>query len=196
MIVQATYQLGRAQLAVGHLENARRTWQDFLASDVGKVDGGALLAEAAYRLAHTYSVPAPGSIGDLELGVAAHESFLKAYPKSELAPQASLEIAQSYSHHGRYEQAVERLQALLKEVDAEAKQIPLARNLLGQALASQKKFVEAVAAWREFLDKHPSDPNWSNVQRVVIDTEYAMAEAQRLEKNYWKRTTTQRELCG
>ena len=196
MIVQATYQLGRAQLAVGHLENARRTWQDFLASDVGKVDGGALLAEAAYRLAHTYSVPAPGSIGDLELGVAAHESFLKAYPKSELAPQASLEIAQSYSHHGRYEQAVERLQALLKEVDAEAKQIPLARNLLGQALASQKKFVEAVAAWHEFLDKHPSDPNWSNVQRVVIDTEYAMAEAQRLEKNYWKRTTTQRELCG
>ena len=184
MIVQATYQLGRAQLAAGQLENARRTWQDFLASEVGKADGGALLAEAAYRLAHTYSVPNPGSIGDLELGVAAHESFLKAYPKSNLAPQASLEIAQSYSHHGRYEQAVSRLQALLKDVDAKAKQIPLARNLLGQALASQKKFEEAIAAWREFLDKHPSDPNWSNVQRVVINTEYTMAETQRVEKKY------------
>lgn len=184
MIVQATYQLGRAQLAAGQLENARRTWQDFLASEVGKADGGDLLAEASYRLAHTYSVPAPGSITHLELGVAAHENFLKAYPKSKLAPQASLEIAQSYAHHGRYEQAVSRLQTLIRNVDAEAKQIPLARNLLGRALASQKKFTEAIAAWREFLDKHPSDPNWSNVQRVVINTEYTMAEVQRVEKNY------------
>ena len=184
MIVQATYQLGRAQLAAGQLENARRTWQDFLASEVGKADGGDLLAEASYRLAHTYSVPAPGSITDLELGVAAHENFLRTYPKSKLAPQASLEIAQSYAHHGRYEQAVSRLQTLIKNVDAEAKQIPLARNLLGRALASQKKFTEAIAAWREFLDKHPSDPNWSNVQRVVINTEYTMAEVQRLEKHY------------
>lgn len=184
MIVQATYQLGRAQLAAGQLENARRTWQDFLASEVGKSDGGDLLAEASYRLAHTYSVPAPGSITNLELGVAAHENFLKAYPKSKLAPQASLEIAQSYAHHGRYEQAVLRLQTVIKNVDAEAKQIPLARNLLGRALASQKKFTEAIAAWREFLARHPSDPNWSNVQRVVINTEFTMAEVQRVEKNY------------
>lgn len=184
MIVQATYQLGSAQLAAGQRENARRTWQDFLASEVGQTDGGELLAEAAYRLAHTYRVPTPGSIADLELGVAAHESFLKTYPKSELAPQASLEIAQSYAHHGRHEQAVSRLQTLLKDVNPEAKQIPLARNLLGRVLASQKKFEEAIAVWREFLARHPSDPNWSNVQLVVINTEYTMAEVQRAEKNY------------
>ncbi|MDA1163737.1 MAG: tetratricopeptide repeat protein [Planctomycetota bacterium] len=184
MEAQARYQLGQAQLAGGQHEAARRTWQDFLASNTGQAAGGKLPEEAAYRIAHTYRLPEPASISDLELGVAAHETFLKTYPKSELAPQAALEIAQSYSHHRRFDQSVERLKSLIETVDASAKQIPLARNLLGQALASQKKFTEAITAWREFLDKHPSDPHWSNVQRIVINTEYAMAESQRSEKNF------------
>jgi len=183
MEVQARYQLGRTQLAASQFEAARRTWQDFLASDVGKAAGGDLLAEATYRLAHTWQVPAPPSVPDLELGVAAHQRFLKAFPKHDLSVQVVLEIAQSWAHHGRYEQAVTRLTTLIQNAP-DAKQTPLARNLLGQALASQKKFAEAIAAWREFLARHPSDPNWSNVQRVVINTEYVMAEVQRAETNY------------
>ena len=39
----------------------------------------------------------------------------------------------------------------------------------------QKKYPEAIAAWREYLAKHPADKEWSSVQREIIDTEYLMA---------------------
>lgn len=182
--LQAKFRLGRVQLANGQFEDARRTWQDFLADDSVQKSGGELVVEATYRLAHTWQLPKPPSVTDLELGVAAHERFLNDFAKSELAPQAALEIAQSYAHHRRYDQAVERLQKLIEETDSAAKQVPLARNLLGQALAAQKKFSEAIAAWRDFLTRHPSDPNWSSVQRVVINTEYAMAEEQRSDQKF------------
>lgn len=183
-IVDARYQLGQVQLAASQFEESRRTWQDFLASEVGQRAGGKWLAEASYRLAHTHGVPAPSSVAEMELGIAAHERFLKLYPKSELAPQAAFEIAQSFIHLGRDQQAVERLKTLIETIDPKAKQVPLARNMLGQAYAAQKKFTEAIAAWKDFLDKHPADSNWANVQRGVINTEFAMGDAQRAEKNF------------
>lgn len=183
--VEARFQQGKAQLAAGQPAEARKTWQDFLASDAAKEAGGKLVAEATYQLAHTFGVPAPATVGDLELGVAALEKFVKAFPKHELAPQAEFEIAQSYAHHGRFEQTVATLKKLIENpAYAKAAQVPAAWNLLGQSYAAQKKFGEGIAAWREFLEKYPSDPNWSNVQRVIIDTEYAMAEEQRTQENY------------
>jgi alpha-2-macroglobulin len=184
MIVDARYQLGHAELAANRFKAARRTWQDFLASEVAKRAGGKWLAEASYRLAHTHRIPSPPSVSEMELGIAAHERFLKAFPKSELAPQASFEIAQSYINRGRDKQAVDRLKTLIETTDAKAKQVPLARNMLGHAYATQKKFPEAIVAWKDFLDKHPSDRNWAGVQRQVINTEYLMASVQRDEKNY------------
>ncbi len=183
--VEAQFQLGSTQLAAGQPAEARKTWQDFLTSDAAKTAGGKLVAEATYNMAHTFGIPAPPTVGDLELGVAALEKFVKAFPKHELAPQAEFEIAQSYAHHGRFEQTVATLKKLIANADyAKAKQVPAAWNLLGQSFAAQKKFTEAIAAWREFLEKYPSDPNWSSVQRVIIDTEYAMAEEQRTQENY------------
>lgn len=182
---EVQFQLGRAQLAAGQPAEARKTWQDFLTSSAAKEAGGKLVAEATYHLAHTYGIPAPPTAGDLELGVAALERFVKSFPKHELAPQAEFEAAQSYTSQGRFEQAVAALKKLIANPDyAKAKQVPAAWNLLGQAYAAQKKYAEAIATWREFLDKFPSDPNWSNVQRVIIDTEYAMAEEQRVQENY------------
>ncbi|MBI3866706.1 MAG: tetratricopeptide repeat protein, partial [Planctomycetia bacterium] len=183
--VDARFQLGRAQLAAGQPAEARKTWQDFLTSDAAKEAGGKLVAEATYRLAHTYGVPAPPTVGDLELGVAALEKFVKAFPKHELAPQAEFEIAQSYSQHGRFEQTVAALKKLIANPDyAKAKQVPAAWNVLGQSYAAQKKFTEAIAAWHELLEKFPTDPSWSAVQRVIVDTEYAMAEEERTRENY------------
>ena len=183
--VQARFQLGSAQLAAGQRAEARKTWQDFLVNDVAKESAGELLAEVAYRIAHTYGIPSPRTEGELELGVAALEKFLKAHPKHKLAPQAEFEIAQSYGSHGRFEQAVARLKSLIANPDYEdTKQVPQARNLLGQAFAAQKKYTEAIAAWREFLNQHPSDSNWSTVQRVVINAEFAMGGDQRQQKNY------------
>lgn len=183
--VEAQYQLGRAQLAAGQPAEARKTWQDFLTSDAAKEAGGDRVAEASYRLAHTYGVPAPPTVGDLELGVAALEAFLKAYPKHNLAAQAEFEIAQSYIHHGRHEQAVAALKKLIANpAYAKATQVPAAWNLLGQSYAAQKKYAEAIAAWHDFLDKYPTDPSWSQVQQVIIDTEYAIAQAEQSEQHY------------
>ena len=183
--IQARFQLGSAQLAAGQREQARKTWQDFLANEIAKESAGELLAEATYRLAHTYGIPAPGNDSDLELGVAALEKFLKAYPKHKLAAQTEFEIAQSYGVHGRFEQTVARLKSLIGNPAYQGtKQIPQARSLLGQAFAAQKKYTEAITAWQEFLNQHPTDSNWSNVQRVVINTEFAMAAEQMSQKNY------------
>ncbi len=183
--VEARYQLGRAQLAAGQNAEARKTWQDFLASDAAKEAGGKLVAEATYRLAHTYGIPQPATAGDLELGVAALEKFVKAFPQHALAAQAEFEIAQSYIHRGRFEPAVATLKALIANPNyAKATQVPSAWHLLGQSYAAQKKYAEAIAAWREFLDKFPTNPNWADVQRTIIDTEYAMAAEQKEQEHY------------
>ena len=48
----------------------------------------------------------------------------------------------------------------------------------------QKKFPEALAAWREYLAKHPAHKAWSAVQRQIIDTEYLMAGEKLAAKQY------------
>lgn len=185
MEAEARYQYGRAQLAAGQPAEARKTWQDFLTSPAAKEAGGELVAEASYRLAGTYGIPTPGSIGDLELGVAALEKFLKAYPKHKLAAKAELEIAISYAHHARYDQAIARLKALLaNDAYAKADEIAEARRLLGQSYYNQKRFPEAITAWKEFLEKHPNNALWSLVQQAVIDSEYQIAAEHARKKQY------------
>lgn len=185
MEAEARYQYGRAQLAAGQPAEARKTWQDFLTSPAAKEAGGELVAEASYRLAGTYGIPQPGSIGDLELGVAALEKFLKAYPKHKLAAKAELEIAQSYAHHARYDQAIARLKAFLtNEAYAKADEVAEIRRLLGQSYYNQKRFPEAITAWKEFLEKHPNNAQWSAVQQQVVDSEYQIAAEHARKKQY------------
>ena len=179
LAAEALFQLGQTQLDAGQPAEARKTWQDFLTNDVSKEAGGTLIAEASYRLAKTYGIPQPPTIGDLELGVEVLEQFVKNFPKHPLAAEAEFNRAQSYLHHARQDQAIVVLKGLIaNEQYASAPQIPAAWNLLGVAYAGQKKFAEAIAAWRSFLDKFPTDPKWSGVQRVIIDTEFAAAEEQ------------------
>ncbi len=54
-------------------------------------------------------------------------------------------------------------------------EIPAARELLGRSYVLQKKFPQAIDAWREYLVKHPAHKEWSAVQRAIIDTEFLMA---------------------
>lgn len=177
LVAEAQFQLGQSQLDAGQPAEARKTWQDFLANDIAKEAGGTLIAEASYRLAKTYGIPQPPTIGDLELGVEALEQFVKKFPKHPLTAEAEFNRAQSYLHHGRHEQAITVLKGLIANAQfASAPQVPAAWNLLGSAYAAQKKFADAITAWRSFLDKFPTDPKWSGVQRVIIDTEFAAAE--------------------
>ena len=79
----------------------------------------------------------------------------------------------SYVHRERAEDAAKRLTQLLADQRLrDREEIPAARNLLGQCCRLQGKYADAVAAWREYLAKHPADAQWSSVQQEVINTEY------------------------
>jgi tetratricopeptide (TPR) repeat protein len=183
--VEAQFQLGQVQLDLGQPAEARKTWQDFLNNDTVKESGGALVAEASYRLARTHGVPQPPTVGDLELGVELLDQFVKKFPKHPLTAEAEYNRAQSYLHHSRHDQAIAVLKGLIDNPQfAKAPQVPRAWNLLGQSYRAQRKFDAAIEAWRSFLEKFPTDPEWSNVQQVIIDTEFAAAEDYRAQKNF------------
>ncbi len=183
LMVEARFRLGESQLDSGNAILARRTWQDLLAlfSD----DKSERIAEATHNIARTYSIPTPGDNTQLDLGVAALESFIEKYPTHKKASLAFLQIGQSYQHRGRYEDAVAAYSRLLKdERYAKSDEIPQARNFLGHSFKLQQKFDEALATWREYLTSHPTHQAWSQVQREIINTEYLKAAAAYSDKKY------------
>ncbi|MEZ6055621.1 MAG: tetratricopeptide repeat protein [Planctomycetaceae bacterium] len=189
--VEASYRLGDVLLKGGQREAARKVWQEMsTAKDLVGVQEAVnqpnkplplqeketaekWISKAKYRIPHTFGIPSPSTVGDLELGVAAAEAFIKANPDSEYAPRAELEIAQAQSYHGRFVEAATRLVAFIANPKyAGSEQVPVARRALGEAFLAQGKFDEAVDAWKKFLDAHPTDPSWSQVQGEIIQAEY------------------------
>jgi len=196
--IETRFQLGTAQLAQGQNAEARKTWKDLvdanpngkpaanpapLAPLAGRGVGGEgsevppnRLAEAAYQIAHTYGLPAAPSKEDLELGVAAAEKFIASYPDHKLAPKAALEIAQGFVAHNQLDEAIAALKKLIGNAKyAKAEELAEARSLVGFAFQRQKKFAEAIAAWQEYLAKHPAHVAWAQVQQAIIDTEFLTA---------------------
>ena len=138
-------------------------------------------------------VPAPAAPGPsgpqsseaLTLGVAALESFIEKFPTHRLASKAYLDIAVSYLHFGRFDDAAKTLQRLLADPRyREREETAQARYLLGNALRMQGKFTEAIAVWQEYLVKHPTHKQWSTAQREIVDTEYLMAKERFDAKQY------------
>ena len=87
-----------------------------------------------------------------------------------------MDIATSSIYRGRFDSAAAELNRFLADPRyRDRPEAPTARALLGRSYQLQKKFVEALAVWREYLLKHPADKAWSTVQRQIIDTEYLMA---------------------
>ena len=171
LLVEARYRLGECELASERRAEARRTWEDLLA-ECGKSDSPRI-AEAAFRLAETWGVPEPANAAELDLGVAALESFLARFPEHPLAAKARLLIAKSAFHQRRFADAADRLQGFLgDERLARSSEVPEALELLGRSYQAQSRFDEALAVWRRFLVEHPADERWSGVQQAVIDTEY------------------------
>jgi len=181
--VEARYRLGQCRLAQGNLKQARRTWQDLLAEHADSPSDR--IAEASFQLSRCWKTPKPENDEQLSLGVAALEAFIERFPEHKLASQAHLEIAQSYIHRGRYEDAAESLKRFLAdERYGDRKEAPDARNLLGRSYQLQKKFPEALATWRDYLAKHPAHKEWSSVQREIINTEYLMGLEKQTAKQY------------
>lgn len=188
VVAEARYRMGSSQLAAGQQTEARRTWQNLLADHTEGETGDEIrefLTKAQYRLSHTYGLPAPASVGNLELAVVFAEQFLKANPDHKLAPVAELEIAQGYQKHNRHDSAVRQLTGLINNPKyAETDQIPVARRMLGQVYLAQQKFEEAITAWKAFLEHHPTDPQWPNVQKQIVDAEYSRAAFAGHNKDY------------
>ena len=155
------------QLKAGQSALARKTWQDFFPPWKDKAAGNdaeaikSYLSRAEYRLAHTYGLPQPSSVGDLELAVAAAEKFLANHPEHELAPKAELEIARGlFAARATYSsgRSAESLIDNPNYKDSEAVSRPRGRCWAKNCFA-QAKFDEAIAAWKEFLEQHPTDPS-------------------------------------
>lgn len=171
--VEARYQLGACYLAKGERKEARRVWQDLLAAYPNSPSER--VAEAQFNLAKTWGSLKPNTAEDLSLGVAALEAFLDRFPAHKRAGEAYLDMAQSYSFRQRNDAAARVLTRFLKAERYQSyKEVPAARWLLGKAYQVEKKYAEALAAWREYLAKHPSDQRWSEVQQEVVNTEYLM----------------------
>jgi uncharacterized protein YfaS (alpha-2-macroglobulin family)/TolA-binding protein len=182
-LVEAKFRLGESQLKQGQLAEARRTWQDLLAAHAD--NKSPRIAEATFNLSLTYSMPNPPSDEDLGLGVAALDAFVKKYPDHKLASTAHLRIAQAYVNRGRPEEAAKRLTTYLADARyAEREETPEARSLLGQSYLLQKKFAEAITAWRDYLTKHPTHSAWSSVQQAIVDAQYTRAADRREAKDY------------
>jgi len=181
--LEARYRLGECQQKSGQLKEARRTWQDLLAKYPDAKSER--IAEASFHLAATWRVPAPQSDEELNLGTAALSAFLERFPAHKLAGRAQLELAKSYLHRGRHEDAAQALVRFLKdERYRDRPEVPEACSLLGATYRDQKKFDEALATWQDFLAKYPTHEAWSAVQKEIVDTEYLRGADQYAAKQY------------
>ncbi|MBN2024624.1 MAG: tetratricopeptide repeat protein [Pirellulales bacterium] len=181
--VEARFRLGECLLAQGKLKEARRAWQDLLAKHAD--DASERIAEAAFHLSRTWRIPEPAGDAELSLGVASLDAFLKRFPDHKQAGAAHLDVAKSYLHRGRHEDAVAVLKRFLAdEKYRDREEAPDARNLLGLCYQLQKKFPEALGAWKEYLANHPAHKAWSQVQQEIVNTEYLMGQEAFASKRY------------
>ncbi|HEV3021746.1 MAG TPA: MG2 domain-containing protein, partial [Pirellulales bacterium] len=96
-----------------------------------------------------------------------------------------LRIAASYTHRGRFDDAVKNIRRFLAdERYAETDEVPEARVLLGRSYQVQKKLAEALEAWRDYLARHPAHHAWSEVQREIVNTEFLLGFEAREAKRY------------
>ena len=171
--------------------SARRTWQDFLdkysSLESPSKDLAERIAEVKYRLAHTYGIPTPKTVGEMELGIALARQFLKTHAGHRLAATTELEIAQAFQRHRRNKDAIDQLEGLIKnDAYQQSKQLAEARRMLGDAYLVQNDFDQAIAAWKIFLENHPTDSAWPEVQKKIISAEFAAAQFAFGEQEYEK----------
>ena len=185
------FHLGEAQRQAGQLAQARLTWTDLarLIERAGAAplpgDAQAVRALALAEIPTTYGIPNPPNDTSLNLGVAALERFLAAYPAHPKAVRGAYEIGVSYLARGKSDQALAAFSRFLKgegfrvETDEarrdRAELVMTATFQYGQILQGQEKFAEAIAAWKGYLAKFPNGPQSADAQRAILDTQLLIA---------------------
>jgi TolA-binding protein len=141
---------------------------------------GEIAGDASHALALTYGLPAPGSALDLERGVTAMRDFIARFPEHEKAAAGAYAIAKSFEHVGRLEEARVELEKVIATYgDRTVPEVAEARAQIGFVWFAQRKFEDAVAAWKRYLAAHPAHGRWNEVQRAIVEAEFLRAEHQR-----------------
>lgn len=197
-IYEARVGLGKARLRNHDPVNARRVLIDLIAL-LPDVDGDSdarsgIYAEAMRLLAETYGMPEPGDSASLSSGVSVLRDLIAAAPDSKHAVQAAFDIGAAYAHLNRSDAAITAFRELigmhsdrLTDEDARELHAKLSQRSLysiGQILAAQTKFADAIGVWNEYVAKYPSGAHWSDAQRSIVDAEYAIGSQARKEERF------------
>ncbi len=131
---------------------------------------------------------------DIDAALKACREFLAAFPAGSRAVRTAWMIAEACSSVGRSEDAIAAYRGFsagkgfeIPAGDGAAKFEPEIRATpgahyaglkmralfrIGQILAAQKKYGEAVASWQSYIKDYPNGPQWSDCQEAIIDTEF------------------------
>ena len=170
----ARFHLGESQRQSGQPLQARLTWTD-LVRDIERLkppepdrDAQSIRASALVEIPSTFGIPNPPDDTSMNLGVAALQRFLSAYPAHPRAVRAAYEIGATYLARGKSDLALAALSRFLKgdgfrvETDqARRDQAELAMPATfqyAQILQGQQKFNEAIAAWKGYMANFPNGP--------------------------------------
>src|SRR5271157_1142272 len=187
----ARFHLGETQRQYGQALPARLTWTD-LVRDIERLkpaaadkDAQSIRASALVEIPSTFGIPNPPDDTSMNLGVAALQRFLSAYPAHPRAVRAAYEIGGTYLARGKSDLALAALSRFLKddgfkfETDqARRDQAELAMTATfqyAQILQGQQKFNEAIAAWKGYLANFPNGPQSADAQRAILDTQLLVA---------------------
>ncbi|MGE3819108.1 MAG: MG2 domain-containing protein, partial [Isosphaeraceae bacterium] len=196
--IEARYLLGESQRESGQALPARLTWTD-LARDLQGKEGDAkaaadFRAKALYGIALTHGVPTPPNDTSLNLGIAALERYLEAYPAHPLAVKAAYQIGASALARGKSERALSAFGRFLGDEGFRAESDEAKRDLaeltmtatyqVGEILQGQRKFDEAIAAWRGYLAKFPNGPQSAAAQSAIVGARLLIAEDHLAQERY------------
>ena len=187
----ARFHLGESQRQSGQPLQARLTWTD-LVRDIERLKPAepdrhaqSIRASALVEIPSTFGIRNPPDDTNMNLGVAALQRFLSAYPAHPRAVRAAYEIGATYLARGKSDLALAALSRFLKgdgfkvETDqARHDQAELAMTATfryAQLLQGQQKFNEAIAAWKGYLANFPNGPQSADAQRAILDTQLLVA---------------------
>lgn len=170
---RAMLALGRAKRETGDRAGCRVVLRDL--RDLDRTAEEA--AEAAYEIALSYGVPAPAP-AELDRAVAALRLLQREHAGHEKARVADYLVARCQAHCGRAAEALASLRRfLVAHGDSTLPEIAAARAMVGDVLVGQQQLEDAIAAYAEYLRRHPAHGDWERVQRAIVDAEFGIAAA-------------------
>lgn len=167
------FRIASLKRLTGDVRGARRGYRDFLK----EYPNAEKASDAAYGIGLTFGMPNPPDDDSLAQGVAAYQDLIVKFPKSDQARAAAFEIPSAELVRGRLDEALRDFQAFISSApkDDKDQRIAVARARVGSILYQQGKYNDAIAAWKLYLAEHPTHGEFANVNRAIVDAEYAIA---------------------